>query len=118
MNHSLAPAAIHSSIQHRRSRLVAIAVAAIAIGGCGGAAAATSPTTTTTIVSPCTRWGLVDGSTFESAGTSDPTVPNPVTGQPSTPYFRTCGSSYHYWYVELGGNAPPEIGHNAEITGG
>ena len=55
--------------------------------------------------SSCTPWAIFDGSTTEVAGES--TVINPVTGQPATVYFRTCGSILQFVYV--GPHSPTDV---------
>ncbi|HEY0521245.1 MAG TPA: hypothetical protein VGC84_17275 [Ilumatobacteraceae bacterium] len=49
---------------------------------------------------PCNAWHIADGSTFESAATTDATMINPATGNPSTPIFRNCRSNYEFGYLE------------------
>jgi hypothetical protein len=56
--------------------------------------------------STCSPWAVFDGSITES-GPRDPTVINPATGEPSTVYFRLCGSTYQYVYV--GPHTPVDI---------
>ena len=55
--------------------------------------------------SSCTPWAIFDGSTTE--GPAGGTAINPATGQPSTIYFRICGSIYQYVYV--GPHSPTDV---------
>ena len=56
--------------------------------------------------SSCNPWTMFDGSTTE-AGSANPTVINPATGQAATIYYRLCGTTYQYVYV--GPHSPTDI---------
>ncbi len=115
--------------RHRRQRLVGLVVAAIVIAACGGnlstesaestesadrlttgatitaqAAEAASPapstqvsTSTTPNTAPCTSWEVGEDEDFTGG---DPTMLSPVSGNPSTPVFRRCGSKREIFYME------------------
>ena len=77
-----------------------------AFGTAGSNAAATAPGSTTS----CGPFGLVDGSTFESAGLGEPTLIDPVNGKPSVVYFQYCHGQYHYYFIQRSALPRPPVG--------
>lgn len=71
------------------------------IGAVNGGVAQPAGTTS------CTPWALVDGSNFESAGLTEPTMINPATGEAATVYFRVCEAKYQFVY--LGPHTPADV---------
>ena len=111
-------------MKHLRLHLVPFALAVLLIAGCGveesdmrspntkeneakadadwAAAHSTVPTAVAAVIDrPCDIWNVADGSTFERSGMGNPTMINPKTGTPSTPFFRNCGRHLQIVYLEL-----------------
>ena len=112
-NQHIAVRATLGSGSRRGLHRVLLVVATLVTAGCGSTESTISSTAAEVVTTatagpiysaaydlPCGCWMVVDGSTFESAAVGSPTLINPNTGNPSTPFYRNCGSYYEFDYLE------------------